>query len=1017
MPSPSNQLPNIELIEAFVSSLQENALPGIWSRGIALTREASFIPDRLDTHELMIRVLIPNRPVHPRVTLWLEDEDSYCDCGDRNEPCIHIVAAAIACKNGLLKSSTDAGASADGKSQAQSTANGVSYRFFREDNRLRLERWIQAGSREARLEESLTSLIGGIQAGRISHPPIAATQEDFKIDQIMAASGRAAAQLEREGWAKLLGLLENASDVRIDNEKVSTSATMVGIQAEVVPENGGYRLRRKADASITEVFPQGIVRSGGVLRPVRDPDLSSSDRQLLRGEGTFYSRSETSVLVSEIIPRLQSKLSLTLPETGLPTLVECAPRIALEIESEGMDTLSVLAELVYGDPPLARVRLDLPQAPLETLSSKTVPSRDVAAERALLSSLQSELHLQIGHRIRLKGDEGPAFLRKVETRKDLEIRHGAQKSKAVPTPPPAVLKASLQPQFEIDADGRFSLSFFEADSDEKAPAQKIDAQKVFQAWRENREFFPLLSGAYAPLPRQWLSLYGEKIEALLQARGTDHRLPKYFLPELATLCQESEQSCPNPLIELKKRLENFKEIPESPLPDDLAITPRGYQRQGINWLQFLRENQMGALLADDMGLGKTLQALCAIQGRTLIVCPTSVLSSWQDQIERFRPSLKVSVYHGGSRKLDPQAHVTLTTYGVLRVDQEALTVADWQTIVLDEAHIIKNPGSQIAKAAHSLRAPFRIALSGTPVENRLADLWSQFQFVNPGLLGTQDDFEEQYASPISRGDRETEQRLRARIRPFLLRRLKREVAPELPPRTEVLLHCELNSDERSLYDAILAASRQEVLTQLGQGGSVFAALETLLRLRQACCHSALVPGQSETAPKSSSKTSLLLETLQESIGLGHRSLVFSQWTSFLDLLEPLLSDAGIDFCRLDGSTPNREEVVRRFQDPKGPPVFLLSLKAGGVGLTLTAADHVFLLDPWWNPTVEDQAADRAHRIGQENPVLIHRLVAKDTLEDRILMLQREKQRLSGAVLEGSAQASQLTREDIFALLS
>jgi SNF2 family DNA or RNA helicase len=365
--------------------------------------------------------------------------------------------------------------------------------------------------------------------------------------------------------------------------------------------------------------------------------------------------------------------------------------------------------------------------------------------------------------------------------------------------------------------------------------------------------------------------------------------------------------------------------------------------------------------------------------------------------------------------------VTLTTYGILRLDRQRLSSEPWQTIVLDEAHLIKNPGSQIAQAAHSLQAPFRIALSGTPVENRLADLWSQFQFVNPGLLGTHADFEERYASPISRGDAETEKQLRARIRPFLLRRLKRDVAPELPPRTEVFLHCELSTDERSLYDSILAASRQEVLAQLGQGGSVFAALETLLRLRQACCHPELVLKQahenSGSAALSSSKTTLLLETLQESIALGHRSLVFSQWTSFLDLIEPLLQSAGIEFCRLDGTTPNREDVVRRFQDPKGPPVFLLSLKAGGVGLTLTAADHVFLLDPWWNPTVEDQAADRAHRIGQENPVLIHRLVAKDTLEDRILTLQREKQRLSGAVLEGSAQASQLTREDIVSLLS
>jgi superfamily II DNA or RNA helicase len=1003
-------------IEPFVASIQENALPGIWSRGIALTREASFIPDKLEPNELIIRVLLPNRPVHPRVTLWPEDEDAYCDCGDRNEPCIHIVAAAIACKNGLLKSE----ASQAGASATAQPANGVSYRFFRQENRLRLERWIQAGVRETRLDESLTSFIGGIQSGRVSHPSIAATQEDYRIDQILTPSGRTAPTLERDAWAKILALLETASDIRLDGEKISASHSAIGIQAEVVSENGGFRLRRKADASISEVFAQGIVRSGSVLKPVRDPDLLPSDRQLLRGDGTFFSRQELSALVSEILPRLQSKLPVNFPESGLPKLIECAPRIVLEVDSEGPDTVSVLADLVYGNPPIARVRLDLAQAPLESLVSSQCPARDIARERALLFSLQSDLHLQPGQRVRLSGDAAPAFLRKINERKEIEVRSSrpAPAAKPASTVPAAqVLNSALVPHLQITEDGRFSLRFSSPEDGSNSQQEFIEASRVFQAWRENREFFPLLSGAFAPLPKGWLSLYGEKIEALLLARHHDDRLPKYFIPEVASLCRATDQACPDPLIELSRRLENFQEIPKSELPKDLTVKPREYQRQGIDWMNFLRTNEMGALLADDMGLGKTLQALCAIQGKALIVCPTSVISSWQDQIERFRPSLKVSVYHGSARKLDSNAHITLTTYGVLRMDQDPLSRADWQTIVLDEAHVIKNPGSQIAQAAHSLKAPFRIALSGTPVENRLADLWSQFQFVNPGLLGSQNDFEERYAAPISRGDREAEAKLRARIKPFLLRRLKRDVAPELPPRTEVLLHCELNSEERSLYDAILAASKKEVLEQLGQGGSVFAALETLLRLRQACCHPALVPGQAETAPKSSSKTALLLETLQESISLGHRSLVFSQWTSFLDLLEPLLTSAGIEFCRLDGTTPNREEVVRRFQDLKGPPVFLLSLKAGGVGLTLTAADHVFLLDPWWNPTVEDQAADRAHRIGQENPVLIHRLVAKDTLEDRILSLQREKQRLSGAVLEGSSQASQLTREDIFALLS
>ena len=441
----------------------------------------------------------------------------------------------------------------------------------------------------------------------------------------------------------------------------------------------------------------------------------------------------------------------------------------------------------------------------------------------------------------------------------------------------------------------------------------------------------------------------------------------------------------------------------------------------MEWLRFLGGLGLGALLADDMGLGKTLQALCVFPertqakrsegtpgvGRTLVVCPTSVLSSWSSQIAQFRPGLKTSLYHGAGRRLDDDADVTLTTYAILRLDRELLAARDWTTVVLDEAQTIKNPDSQVAQAAHELRAGVRLALSGTPIENRLDDLWSQFRFLNPGLLGSRRDFNESFArSPAE---------LRARLKPFILRRLKKDVAPELPPRTEIVLHCELSATERELYDALLSTTRAEVVAELGQGGSVIRALEALLRLRQACCHNNLVPGQAPTA--SSSKVDLLLETLRESIDYGHRALVFSQWTSFLDLIEPRLAEAGLAWERLDGTTKDRAGVVERFQRPDGPPVMLLSLKAGGVGLTLTAADHIFLMDPWWNPAVEDQAADRAHRIGQVNPVLIQRLIAKDTVEDRILVLQKKKLEIAGAVLHDAEGALKLTREDLLDLVN
>jgi SNF2 family DNA or RNA helicase len=425
-----------------------------------------------------------------------------------------------------------------------------------------------------------------------------------------------------------------------------------------------------------------------------------------------------------------------------------------------------------------------------------------------------------------------------------------------------------------------------------------------------------------------------------------------------------------------------------------------------------------------MGLGKTLQALCAIEGRTLVVAPTSVLLAWREQARTFRPGLKLLTYHGPNRKLDTTSDIVLTTYGILRQDAALLTPLEWDTVVLDEAQVIKNPDSKTTQTAWQLRGSRRITLSGTPIENRLDELWSQMRFLNPGLLPQERrEFQDAWESPILSGDSARLKVLRRKMRPFLLRRLKKEVAPELPPRTETLLHCELDSEERNLYQALLATARKEVIQSLEAGESTLKALERILRLRQACCHRALLPG--ENAP-SSSKLELLMETLEESMSNGHRTLVFSQWTSLLDQVQARFEREKIPFLRLDGSTRDREGVVRAFQASDGPPVLLISLKAGGTGLTLTAADHVVILDPWWNPATEDQAADRAHRIGQTQPVLIQRMVARDTIEERILELQARKRELAQKVLgpkgaeeldPGAAGELGLTRQDLLGLLN
>ena len=492
----------------------------------------------------------------------------------------------------------------------------------------------------------------------------------------------------------------------------------------------------------------------------------------------------------------------------------------------------------------------------------------------------------------------------------------------------------------------------------------------------------------------------------MAARAADGRVANHALPALAALCAHLEHPAPPGLDRLATLAAGFERLPPAPLPADLTATLRPYQRQAADWLAFLRSAGLGGILADDMGLGKTLEALCAVTAPALIVCPTSVLANWRSEIARFRPGLKVSLYHGPGRQLDEKADVTLTSYAILRLDAERLTARSWATVILDEAQAIKNPDSQAARAAYALSADLRIALTGTPLENRLEELWSLTHFTNRGLLGGRRAFDDRYGRPIAEGESGAAQALRDRLRPFLLRRLKREVAPELPPRTDAVLRITLDERERGIYDAVRAASRAEVVALLDGGGSVLAALEALLRLRQAACHPALVPGQ---------QAATLVQGRSLDGGADQRRRRRAQGAGVLavDVAagsdragaagggDPVRAPRRIDARSRRGGGPfsgDGDPANRRAKPDAGPPVMLLSLKAGGVGLNLTAADHVFLLDPWWNPATEDQAADRAHRIGQDRPVMVYRLVAVDTVEERILSLQEHKRRLAEAAL-------------------
>lgn len=1018
-------------LESFFQTVQKACLPGVWSKGVQLARDHAVTLDKKSPTELLLRVKVAQRPVSPKVSLWPEDEDWHCDCGDRIEPCMHIAAAIIALRSGLEAGAT---AASSGPVSAAGPSASLAYSLRRsEAGELLFERrLIQSGSsksqhaegmqqQESPFTESLVSLAGGIQSGRVALPGASFTQADFAVDRALGdLRSQPTAQVPRALWPALLKALEDVPRLTLDGAGIQVSARAVGLVATLTDahQGAGFRLKIAQDPTVTEGFKNGVALCGTTLRPLELPELTREELEYFTPSGKYFPRSEAPRLVSRTLADLKRKLNVQIQTTLLPEITRAEPRVVLELQTLGSSTLGVVPRILYGDPPLAELR----GGELKALRDGIVVERDVESERRLSRKLQTELHLQLESLTRFQGEEAILFRQRARA---WDVQGSGREA--------FELYSELRPVLRFtgsDARGAFELEFTTTDATTagKSPRSAGGAE-VMRAWQRGDPYVSLLGGGFARLPTDWLARYGAQIQSLLESRTHSQAgaLPASRLPELVELAQELGAEIPEELQEWKRklaRLEHLDGLPEARLPRDLRADLRSYQLQGVRWLSALRDSGLGALLADDMGLGKTLQALCVLKGRTLIIAPASVMRSWAEQIERFRPGLKVALYYGPGRKLDPAAEVTLTTYAILRIDAELLAREPWETLVLDEAQTLKNPESQVAQAARKIQASFRLHLSGTPVENRLEDLWSQFQMLHPGLLGSRTFFQEHYAGPIARGDAEAAQKLRRRVGPFLLRRLKRQVAPELPARTETVLYCELSAQESELYRSLLASARSEVLKQLDDGASVMAALELLLRLRQSCCHTALVPG---SRTELSSKTALLLETLETSSAEGHRSLVFSQWTSLLDRIEPGLKERGISFARLDGSTPNAERarIVSLFQSAGGPSVLLLSLKAGGVGLTLTAADQVVLMDPWWNPTVEDQAADRAHRIGQQNPVLIQRLIAKDTIEEKILELQKRKRELAAIVLsESDATASQvakgslpLTREDLLELLS
>lgn len=581
--------------------------------------------------------------------------------------------------------------------------------------------------------------------------------------------------------------------------------------------------------------------------------------------------------------------------------------------------------------------------------------------------------------------------------------------------------------------GEFKLSvnsgidWFELNGTVDYDGISVPLPRLLQAMRKGEATVELGDGQIGVLPTDWLAKYAP-LAGLGESEGDSLRFSNAQVGFLdALLAQMPEITCDETFTQARKKLRTFEGIRSMSAPDQFTGTLREYQCDGLGWLNFLQDFRFGGCLADDMGLGKTIQVLALLEQRrksesgvSLAVVPRSLIFNWTQEALKFTPNLRVLDHSHAARKRQgdhfKDYDLILTTYGTLRRDAGYFKDIEFDYVILDEAQAIKNPGTDSAKAARLLRARHRLALTGTPVENRLSELWSIFDFLNPGMLGGASVFK----SLIGDGaDAESRKLLASALRPFILRRTKSQVARDLPEKTEQTLFCELPPKQRKAYDELRDYYRAALLSKIDTDGinrSQIMILESLLRLRQAACHPGLIDRKSDDLP--SAKLDMLFEQLEDLLAEGHKALIFSQFTSFLALVSKRLKEKGVTFEYLDGKTRDRQARVDRFQTDANCPLFLISLKAGGVGLNLTAADYVFLLDPWWNPAVESQAIDRTHRIGQTRNVFAYRIIAKDTVEEKVLQLQKSKRDLADAIVnEDNSSISKLTREDIAMLLS
>ena len=858
-------------------------------------------------------------------------------------------------------------------------------------------------------------------------------------------------QMETKDFATLIPLLVDHENVTLGKSSaVKITRTPLKLPLRATLEGNGEIVLSLKEKPAALVLAGDWVWQNNSLQPLGLPaDLKEIFRAPVR-----VTRAQVPQFLGQQWPRLAADGLAANFKLEDFTLEPQAPRFLLALKG-GLTQLSALLQCAYGSRIMtvgvtaSDENIWLPDPDVATRYS----TRDFTAERAALGRLQCSgfSSPDASGKLQLAGQnsvlnflarEFPKLQREWSVTLDEQLENRTLKN-----------LERVEPQFQITSSGVqwFELGVvFAAGGGETFSA--ADIQRLVLSGQnhtrlKNGKMAVIDTGAVEELQEVLLDCAPQQNAAGYRINNTQAG----FLE--ATLRQHADWKVQAPAAWRDRAAKQSGEARlECPPLGDLENVLRPYQKQGVAWLHFLRANGFGGILADEMGLGKTLQTLaffktlrsaeCGVRSnlptapaaiphsalRTphLIVCPTSLVFNWVAEVKKFTPELKILALHGPDRhaRFDEIAasDIVVTSYALIRRDAEKYCGLEFDTVALDEAQHIKNRQTQNAQAVKAVRAKHRIVLTGTPLENSVLDLWSIFDFLMPGYLGTAKDFRERYELPIAKEkNAEAQARLARRLRPFMLRRLKKEVAADLPAKIEQVSFCDLTPDQRGVYQQVIEASRKEVLAAVGAQGlakSRMVVLTALLRLRQVCCDLRLLKLDNVNPANASGKLDLFGELLEEVIDGGHRVLVFSQFVGMLALLKERLTAEKIEFCYLDGSTTDRGAVVEQFQKNDAIPVFLISLKAGGVGLNLTGADTVIHFDPWWNPAVEDQATDRAHRIGQTKVVTSYKLITRDTVEEKILTLQNRKREIIQATIGGEeAFAAALNWEEIQELLT